>query len=96
MRDLLKLRLPDVTVRADDTYEFAGVYSFGRGVFKGAKKSRMDFAYPRLTRLRTNEFVYPKLMAWEGALGVVPPECEGCVVSTEFPVFEGESRPRSS
>lgn len=27
-------------------------------------------------------------MAWEGALGVVPPECDGCVVSTEFPVFE--------
>jgi type I restriction enzyme, S subunit len=48
----------------------------------------MDFAYPRLTRLRAGEFVYPKLMAWEGALGVVPPECDGCVVSTEFPVFE--------
>ena len=27
-------------------------------------------------------------MAWEGALGIVPPECNGCVVSTEFPVFE--------
>jgi type I restriction enzyme S subunit len=27
-------------------------------------------------------------MAWEGALGVVPPECDGCVVSPEFPVFE--------
>jgi hypothetical protein len=27
-------------------------------------------------------------MAWEGAFGVVPPECDGCVVSTEFPVFE--------
>jgi type I restriction enzyme S subunit len=25
---------------------------------------------------------------WEGALGIVPPECDGCVVSTEFPVFE--------
>jgi type I restriction enzyme S subunit len=48
----------------------------------------MDFAYPRLTRLRTGNFVYPKLMAWEGALGVVPPECDQCVVSTEFPVFE--------
>jgi type I restriction enzyme S subunit len=48
----------------------------------------MDFAYPRLTRLRAGEFVYPKLMAWEGALGIVPPECDGCVVSTEFPVFE--------
>ena len=88
MRELVKLRPPDVTVRADETYQFAGVYCFGRGVFKGTRKSGMDFAYPRLTRLRAGEFVYPKLMAWEGALGVVPPECDGCVVSTEFPVFE--------
>jgi type I restriction enzyme S subunit len=88
MRELVKLRPPDVTVRADETYQFAGVYCFGRGVFKGARKSGMDFAYPRLTRLRAGEFVYPKLMAWEGALGIVPPECDGCVVSTEFPVFE--------
>jgi type I restriction enzyme S subunit len=27
-------------------------------------------------------------MAWEGALGVVPAECDGLVVSPEFPVFE--------
>jgi len=32
--------------------------------------------------------MYPKLMAWEGALGIVPPGCDGLVVSTEFPVFE--------
>lgn len=88
MRDLVKLRSPDVLVRADETYQFAGVYCFGRGVFKGERKSGMDFAYPRLTRVRAGEFVYPKLMAWEGALGVVPPECDDCVVSTEFPVFE--------
>jgi len=88
LEGLVKLRSPDVTVRTDETYQFAGVYCFGRGVFKAARKSGMDFAYPRLTRLRAGEFVYPKLMAWEGALGVVPPECDGCVVSTEFPVFE--------
>jgi type I restriction enzyme, S subunit len=88
MRELVKLRSPDVTVCADESYQFAGVYCFGRGVFKAACKSGMDFAYPRLTRLRAGEFVYPKLMAWEGAFGIVPPECDGCVVSTEFPVFE--------
>ena len=88
MRELVKLHPPDVTVRADEIYQFAGVYCFGRGLFKSVRKSGLDFAYPRLTRLRTGEFVYPKLMAWEGALGVVPPECDGCVVSTEFPVFE--------
>jgi type I restriction enzyme S subunit len=88
MRNLISLRSPDVAVRPEETYQFAGVYSFGRGVFKSLKKSGTDFAYPRLTRLRSGEFVYPKLMAWEGAMGMVPPECDGCVVSTEFPVFE--------
>lgn len=85
---LLKLRPPDVEVEPHLTYEFAGVYSFGRGVFKGPVKTGMEFSYPRLTRLREGDFVYPKLMAWEGALGVVPPDCDSLVVSTEFPVFE--------
>ena len=88
MRELVKLRPPDVAVRSDEIYQFAGVYCFGRGVFRSTQKTGMDFAYPRLTRLRAGNFVYPKLMAWEGAFGVVPPECDGCVVSTEFPVFE--------
>jgi type I restriction enzyme S subunit len=87
MNEMLTLRSPDVVVELDQIYEFAGVYSFGRGVFKSGRKSGMDFAYPRLTRIRAGEFVYPKLMAWEGALAVVPAECDGCVVSTEFPVF---------
>ena len=91
LRELVKLRSPDVSVRVDENYKFAGVYCFGRGVFKGNLKSGLDFAYPRLTRLRAGEFVYPKLMAWEGAFGVVPKECDGCVVSTEFPVFEVNS-----
>ena len=32
--------------------------------------------------------MYPKLMAWEEAFAAVPSECDGLVVSTEFPVFE--------
>ena len=88
MSELVHLRPPDVAVQASEDYQFAGVYCFGRGVFRSQAKSGMEFAYPRLTRLRTGNFVYPKLMAWEGAFGVVPPECDACVVSTEFPVFE--------
>lgn len=88
LRDLVSLRPPDVSVQADETYHFAGVYSFGRGVFVGERKTGLDFSYPKLTRLRSGDFVYPKLMAWEGAFGIVPPECDGLVVSTEFPVFE--------
>ena len=88
MRELVRLKEPDVVVRGDETYPFAGVYCFGGGVFKGQCKSGMEFSYTRLTRLRSGNFVYPKLMAWEGALGVVPLECDSLVVSPEFPVFE--------
>jgi len=82
------LRAPDVSVVPTEQYHFAGVYCFGRGVFPSVRKMGSEFAYPRLTRLRARDFVYPKLMAWEGALGMVPPDCDQLVVSTEFPVFE--------
>lgn len=88
LAELVTLREPDVVVNPDETYQFAGVYSFGRGVFRGPTKLGAEFSYRRLTRLRTGDLVYPKLMAWEGAVGVVPPECDGLVVSPEFPVFE--------
>jgi len=88
MAELGTLRSPDVSVQADKDYAFAGVYSFGRGVFASQRKRGSDFAYPKLTRVRAGDLVYPKLMAWEGAFGIVPPECDGMVVSPEFPVLE--------
>lgn len=87
MRELLTQRPLDVEVQREGQYQFSGVYSFGRGVFRGQRKSGAEFAYPRLTMLRAGDFTYPKLMAWEGAYGIVPPECDGTVVSPEFPVF---------
>ncbi len=87
MHELVDWRSPDIIVSQTENYPFAGVYSFGRGVFRKGELSGMHFAYDRLTRLRAGEFTYPKLMAWEGALGIVPNECDGCHVSPEFPVF---------
>lgn len=87
MKELMKLRSPDVLVNHLQRYQFAGVYSFGRGVFASANKAGSDFSYGRLSTVREGDFTFPKLMAWEGALGVVPKECDGMVVSPEFPVF---------
>jgi len=88
LSELLHLRRPDIAVEPDADYDFAGVYSFGRGVFNGPSKRGSEFAYKQLTRLHAGDFVYPKLMAWEGAFGVAATEHEGLVVSPEFPVFE--------
>jgi type I restriction enzyme, S subunit len=85
--DLLVRRQPDVLVDPTRTYMFAGVYCFGRGVFRSQAREGAEFSYRYVTQLRTGDFVYPKLMAWEGAFGVVPDECDGCYVSPEFPVF---------
>lgn len=87
MSELVALRQPDVTVDQSTQYRFAGVYSFGRGVFASVTKAGSEFAYERLSTVHVGDFTYPKLMAWEGALGVVPPKCDGMVVSPEFPVF---------
>jgi len=79
---------PNVDVEDNEEYSFAGVKSFGRGVFPGKRILGSETSYRQLTRIRTGHFIYPKLMAWEGALGMVPPECDGYVVSPEYPVFE--------
>ncbi|MFO0572397.1 MAG: restriction endonuclease subunit S [Polyangia bacterium] len=84
----LRFRRPDVPVDASETYDFAGVYSYGRGVFRSQSRSGSEFSYRLVTRLGRGELVYLKVGAWEGAFGIVPEECEGCVVSPEFPVFE--------
>jgi type I restriction enzyme S subunit len=87
MSELLQQRPTDICVDRTAQYRFAGVYSFGRGVFLSVVKAGTEFAYERLSTVRAGDFTYPKLMAWEGALGIVPPACDGMVVSPEFPVF---------
>jgi type I restriction enzyme S subunit len=91
-RSFLTQRKPDVSVQSETEYQFAGVYSFGRGVFKADRKLGSTFKYSQLSRISAGDFIFPKLMAWEGALGVVPPECDGMVVSPEFPVFEIDTK----
>ena len=87
MSELVSLRQPDVAVDGLQNYQFAGVYSFGRGVFASVYKAGSEFAYSRLSTIKAGDFIFPKLMAWEGSLGVVPEACDGMVVSPEFPVF---------
>ena len=82
-----RLKNSNILVEPNVEYGFAGVYSFGKGVFKGASKLGSEFSYKSLSRIHQGDFIYPKLMAWEGALGVVPKHCDGLHVSPEFPVF---------
>lgn len=69
-------------------YPFAGTYSYARGVFVSERKLGASFKLPKVQRIRAGDFVYCKIMAWEGAFGTVPMEADGCVMSGAFVAYE--------
>jgi type I restriction enzyme S subunit len=75
------------SVNEDEAYHFVGARSFGKGLFHSATRTSEDFKYEQVRRLKHRDFTYPKLMAWEGAFGMVPKEFDGFVVSPEFVVI---------
>jgi type I restriction enzyme S subunit len=87
LSELLTLQAPNTQVDESESYAFAGVRSFGAGVFAAETKRGGTFSYRELNQVRRNQLVYPKLMAWEGAVGIVPADCDGLFVSPEFCVF---------
>lgn len=93
------IRIADVLRRADrfeskdefTEYQFAGTYSYAKGIFVGDRKLGSTFGLPKIQRIRTNDFVYCKIMAWEGAFGIVPTEADDCVLSGAFVAYEIDS-----
>ena len=69
-------------------YPFAGTYSFARGIFVGERKIGSSFALPKIQRIHEGDFIYCKIMAWEGAFGIAPKEADNCVMSGAFVVYE--------
>ena len=70
-----------------DEINLAGVYSFGRGLFKRGPMSPQDTSYKTYNRLVTDDYVISQPKAWEGALARVTPEFEGWFLSPVFPTF---------
>jgi len=86
--NVLRLALDDETVQLDRDYPIAGVYGFGRGLFRRGPIHGDETSYQKLNRLTSGRLVMSRLKAFEGALTVVPPEFDGWYLSPEFPTFE--------
>ncbi len=93
LADVLALSRQPVKVNRDHDYANLGIYSFGRGLFAKPPIIGATTSAPTLYRVRSGQFVYSRLFAFEGAFGVVPPEMDGWYVSNEYPTFDvDESR----
>jgi len=92
LRDIVRLKNHEVKVKSIASYDVAGVYSFGRGMFPRATLDGLDTSYKVLHQLHAGQFVMSRLKAWEGALALVPAELEGWFVSPEFPTFDVDTK----
>lgn len=84
---VLTTDLHQTPVAATATYEVAGVYSFGRGLFARGRIDGSQTSYQKLNRLAAGQLVMSRLKAWEGALATVDDRYDGWYLSPEFPTF---------
>jgi type I restriction enzyme S subunit len=87
LEEAVSLDIDRVELRPGVSYDLAGVYSFGRGLFSRGRIDSSRTSYRFLQRLRAGQLVMSKLKAWEGAFAVVPPNFDGSVLSPEFPTY---------
>ncbi|MGH9073416.1 MAG: restriction endonuclease subunit S [Acidimicrobiales bacterium] len=85
--EVLTLDLDRVPVEPSRTYDIAGVYSFGRGLFAREPLPGSDTSYHVLNRLHAGELVLSRLKAFEGAVAVIPAGFDRHFLSQEFPTF---------
>jgi type I restriction enzyme S subunit len=85
---VMQLADSPVTVEPDGSYPNVGIYSFGRGLFKKPDIDGSLTSATTLYRIKTGQFIYSRLFAFEGAYACVSSEFDGHYVSNEFPTFE--------
>ena len=85
--EVLNLDIDAVAVDPTESYPFAGVFGFGRGLFIRESVSGSDTTYKYFHRLHKGQLVMSQPKGWEGAITVVPKEFEGRFLSSVFPTF---------
>jgi type I restriction enzyme S subunit len=89
-----KVALGDLISRADETtvldplehYHEVTIKLWGKGVLSRGKVLGSDVVSVRRV-VRENQLILSKIDARNGAIGLVPPELDGAIVSNDFPSF---------
>jgi len=68
-------------------YHEVTIKLWGKGVISRGKVSGSDVVSARHV-VRANQLILSKIDARNGAIGLVPPELDGAIVSNDFPSFE--------
>ena len=99
MRQWPKIPLGDVLCRSsepavcapDAEYDEVTIRLWGKGVISRGKVLGADVTTPRRV-VRANQLILSKIDARNGAIGLVPQELDGAIVSNDFPSFDFADR----
>jgi len=79
----------DVVTLSDSTvYKQVTVKLWGKGAIIRQEAPGREIMTKRQFRLRTGQLVYSRIDARLGAVALTPPDLDGAIVSTDFPVFD--------
>lgn len=95
MRNMSKVLLGDILKRSDTPlhidpeaeYKEVTVRLWGKGVILRGGVLGANIVSPRRV-IRANQLILSKIDARNGAIGLVPPELDGSIVSNDFPSFD--------
>ncbi len=87
LNDVMTIHIDAVPSSDIDNINLAGVYGFGRGLFKRGLMSPIDTTYKVFNRLHEGDFVISTPKAWEGAITRISREFDGWFLSPVFPTF---------
>lgn len=86
--DIARLALSPESVDISGSYPNVGILSYARGVFGKVPIEGATTSAKTLYKIKSGQFIYSRLFAFEGAYALVPDEFDGYYVSNEFPTFE--------
>ena len=80
----------EIVVEPTTKYDFAGVYGFGKGIFKRDALEGSNTSYKIFHKLHENDLVISKVKGWEGAIALVTHEFDGLFLSPQYPSFKAK------
>lgn len=88
LADLLTQIHESVSIDNDTIYSQVTVRMHNHGLALRQKCRGEEIKTKKQYRIHTGQFICSRIDARNGAMGLVPPELNGAIVSNDFPVFE--------
>lgn len=97
LSSVLRKAEESVVIEPEKTYKQVTVRLFHRGVVLRGQQAGADIRTPRQWRVRAGQILLSRIDARNGAIGIVPADLDGTIVTNDFWAFEpggGVAEPR--